>query len=153
MGLSIDGPGSRSEYILKADRESSAPTRFSLRPLTWEEKAEVGEMAIMTLEQAMQVHAITGAAEAEGRELTEEELARIAEIAPLDNSSSRRITKQHATAVRYGVVEIAGLIDRDGKPLKMTSAEFARFAPAPVLVELGTEILKRSQWSGDEIKK
>lgn len=153
MALQIEKPGKRTEYVLKADRESSAPTTFLLRALTWDEKAEVGELAPMTLDQAMQINAITGPAAAEARELTTEELERIAAIAPMDKSAARQITKQHAVAVRYGLAEIRGLLDTDGQPLAMPSAEFARLAPGAVLMELGTEILRISRHSEDAIKK
>lgn len=153
MALQIERPGKSIEYILTADRESSAPTKFFLRSLTWEEKAEVGELAPMTLDQAIQINAITGPASEEQRELTAEELERIAAIAPMDKTMARQLTKQHAIAVRYGVVEINGLLDRDSQPLKMSGAELARLAPGAVLMELGTEILNISRHSEDAIKK
>ncbi len=153
MALLIEKPGKRTEYILKADRESSAPTKFMLRALTWDEKAEVGELAPMTLEQAMQINAITGPAAAENRELTAEELQRIAEIAPMDKAAARQLTRQHAVAVRNGVAGIEGLLDTDGQPLAMTGAELARLAPGSVLMEIGTEIMRISRYSEDAIKK
>lgn len=153
MALQIEKPGKRSEYILKADRESSAPTKFSLRALTWEEKAEVGELSPMTLDEAVKINAITGPAAEEKRELTAEELERIAQIAPMNKNTARQLTKQHAIAVRYGVVGVEGLLDTDGQPLLMTGAELARLAPGSVLMELGTEILRMSRYSEDAIKK
>lgn len=153
MALQIEKPGKKSEYILKADRDSSAPTKFLLRALTWDEKGEVGELAPMTLEQALQINAITTPAAAEKRELTPEELSKVAEIAPMDKTVMRQITRQHAIAVRHGVVEILGLLDTDGQPMTMSPAEFARHAPGTVLTELGTEILRISQYSEDAIKK
>jgi hypothetical protein len=153
MALRIEKPGKRVEYVLKADRESSAPTKFFLRPITWEEKAEMGEVAAMTLEQALGINAITSSAAAEKRELTEAELKRIAEIAPLDASGVRRLTKQHAIAVRYGVVDVEGMLDRDDQPLKMSGAELARFLTRDAILELGTEIVRLSSYSEDAIKK
>lgn len=153
MALQIEKPGKRSEYILKADRESSAPTKFALRALTWDEIMEINEFAPMTFEQARQINAITGPAAEQERELTAEELERIAQIAPINKSAARQLTKQHAIAVRYGVVGVEGLLDTDGQPLLMTGAELARLAPGAVLIELGTEILRMSRYSEDAIKK
>lgn len=153
MALQLERPGKTSEYILKADRESAAPTRFLLRALTWDEKGEVGELAPMTLDQALQINAITAPAAAEQRDLTSEELSRIAAITPMDKTTARQLLRQHSIAVRYGVAEIRGLIDTDGQPLTMSPAEFARSAPGSVLTELGTEILRISSYSEDAIKK
>lgn len=153
MALKIDKPGRHEEYILLADRESSQPTVFDLRPLSWEEMAEVNEHAPMTQEQAVKVVAIMAPARAEGREMSKEEMARMAEVAPMDATYTRRATKQAAIAARYGVTGIRGLVDLEGKPIQMSSAEFARSAPGLVLRELGAEIIRISRLEEDIIKK
>jgi hypothetical protein len=154
MAWQVEKPGKRVEYILKADRESSAQTKFFLRPLSWEERTEVGELAPMTLEQAMQIYAITSVAEKENRELTPEEVEHIAAVAPMDRSKARQMFRQHALAVRYGLERIEGLQDKEGNPLDLNAAEFVRLTRSTaVLVELGTEILKITGYSEDALKK
>lgn len=153
MALKIDKPGRSEEYTLKADRESSAPTVFEIRPLTWEEMAEVNEYAPMTPEQAVKIAAIMAPARAEGRDMTSEEFARIDAIAPMDAAYTRRATKQAAIAVRYGLTGIRNLVDLKGEPTEMTAVEFARNAPGSVLRELGGRIVEISRLEDDLIKK
>ncbi|MEW6332461.1 MAG: hypothetical protein AB1560_13470, partial [Pseudomonadota bacterium] len=135
MALRIEKTGRRVEYILHADRESSAPTKFILRPLTWEEESEAEEHKpniAMTTEQAVQINEIRAKAREEGRDddnLTIEELQRIGQIAPGDPANEKIITRQHAVRCRYGIVEIQNLLDTDDKPLALSGAEFARRAP------------------------
>lgn len=153
MALRIDKPGRREEYVLNADRESSEPTVFELRPLTWEEMAEVNEQVPMTPEQALQVAAIVAPARAEGRELNEDEILRIHEAVPMDVRHLRKVTKQMAVAARYGIARIRNLLDLDGNVIEMGSAEFARQAPAEALREIGARVLEISRHPGDTIKK
>ena len=153
MALRIEKPGRREKYSLEADRESSQPTVFELRPLTWEEMAEVNEHAPMTQEQAVKVAAIVAPTRAEKRDLSPDEIARIAEVAPMDAAYTRRSTKQAAIAVRYGVTGIRGLLDSDGNPQDMSSVEFAKSAPASVLRELGGQIIRLSRLEETLIKK
>lgn len=153
MALKVEKPGRHEEYILLADSESSQPTVFEMRPLSWEEMAEVNEHAPMTQEQAVKVVAIMAPARVEGREMTKDEMARMAEVAPMDATYTRRATKQAAVAVRYGVIGIRGLVDLDGKPMEMSSAEFAKSAPGSVLRELGAAIIRISRLEEDLIKK
>lgn len=153
MALKIDKPGRSKEYILQADRESSSPTVFEFRPLTWEEMAELNEYAPMTAEQAVQIAAIMASARAENRELTPEESERIAQILPLDATYTRLATKQAAVAVRHGITRILNLVDLDGNRLEMSGAEFAKYAPGSALRELGQEIIKNSRLEEDLIKK
>lgn len=153
MALQIKKPGIRTDYVLAADRESSQPTRFVLRALTWDEMMEIGELTTITLEQALQIHAITSAARDEQREMTPEENERVNAVAPMDGRAARRLTQQHALAVRYGVAEIRGLLDTDGAALKMSGAELASAAPGDVIIELGTEIMRISRHGDDVIKK
>lgn len=153
MALKIEKPGRREEYVLEADRESSQRTVFDLRPLQWEEQAEVNEHAPMTQEQAIKIAAILAPVRAEERNLTREETARIVEVAPMDAGYTRRSTKQAAIAVRYGVTAIRGLVDSEGNPVEMSSAEFARAAPGSVLRELGARIMEISRLEESLIKK
>ena len=153
MAIRVQKSGQRVEYILKADRKSSAPTVFVLRPLTWEENLEMQEFGLMTLEQAARINEIALRAKAAKRELTAEELAEINRISPMDMADMRKLVRQHATAVRYGVVEIRGATDLDGKPLEISAAEFAKAAPPAVLHELCDEILSLSRFAEDAIKK
>ena len=159
MALRVEKTGRRSEYILKADRESSQPTKFILRPLTWEEEAEASEITAampMSADQALQINSITAKAKDEGRDienLSAEELARICEIAPPDARSVNSFTKQHAVRVRYGILDILNLIDLNDQEVKMSGAEFARQAPAEVIFELGLEIQRLSRLPEGAIKK
>ena len=159
MALRVEKTGRRSEYILKADRESSQPTKFILRPLTWEEEAEASEITAampMSADQALQINSITAKAKDEGRDienLSAEELARIVEIAPPDARSVNSFTKQHAVRVRYGILDILNLIDLNDQEVKMSGAEFARQAPAEVIFELGLEIQRLSRLPEGAIKK
>ena len=153
MALKIEKPGKRTEYILLADRESSAPTRFILRALSWEQSAEIGELAALSFEQALKIAAITAPSRDEKRELTPDEINRINEVAPMDSKAAIRLTRQHAIAVRYGVAEIVGLLDGDGQPYALSGVEFAAVAPDIVLHELGTEIMRISRYSEVAIKK
>ncbi len=153
MALKIEKPGRRQEYTLLADRESSQPTVFELRPLTWEEMAEMQELSPLTLEQSLRITAIVAAAKAEARALTQDDLNRVEEIAPTDGTRLKKLTQQHALAVRYGVVNIRGLVDIEGNPIEMIGSELARHAPTPVLHELGAEIVRISRLDEDRIKK
>ncbi len=153
MALQIEKSGKHHEYILKADRESSAPTKFQLRQLTWEEMSEVGQAAALTVEQLAAIARITAASREEGRDLNSEEIEQVVKVMPADAESMHRMLQQHATAVRYGVVGINGLLDTDDQPLTMTAAELARRAPQTVLLELGTEIMRMSRYNEDAIKK
>jgi hypothetical protein len=159
MALRIEKPGRTAEYVLLADRESSQPTKFILRPLTWEEENEAEEHAppqSMTAAQAAAIGEVMQQVRAEGRDttdLTAAEIARINEIAPPDARRINLMTKQHAVRCRHGIVEIRGLLDRDDKPMTMTGAEFARRAPQDAIWELGVEIQRLSRLSEDVIKK
>mgnify|MGYP001619704240 CR=1 FL=1 len=153
MALQIEKPGKRTEYILQADRESSSPTKFMLRSLTWEQMGEIGELALLSFEQAMKIAAIVQPSREEKRTLTSEEIQRVNDIAPMDAKSAARLTQQHAIAVRYGVAEISGLLDEEGQPYALSAAELARIAPSEVLHELGTQIMEISRYSGSAIKK
>ena len=159
MALRVEKTGRRSEYILQADRESSEPTKFTLRPLTWEEEAEANEYtpAIpMSAEQAAQINIIMAKVREDGRQpedLTTAEIMQVSAIAPVPASQIKLITKQHAVRVRYGIVEIHGLLDVDNKPATMTGAEFARQAPEDVIQELGVEIKRLSRLPEGAIKK
>lgn len=158
MALRVNKSNKPTEYILLADRASSQPTKFLLRPLSWEEDTEAEDLApaqTMTLEQAQAVGEVMQKVRADGRspaELTPEEIARINEIAPSDARRVNALTKQHAVRCRYGIVEIRGLLDQDDQPMKMSGAEFARTAPKEVIFELGTEILRISKLAEAEIK-
>jgi hypothetical protein len=158
MALRIEKTGRRVEYILHADRNSSTPTRFILRPLTWEEESEAEEhkpAISMTAEQAALINEIRAKAREEGRDddnLTIEELQRIGEISPGDPANAKIITRQHAVRCRYGIVEIQGLLDTDDKPVSISGAEFARRAPSTLVCELGLEIRRISRLPVDAIK-
>lgn len=153
MAVKVQKSGQRVEYVLKEDRDSAAPTVFVLRPLTWEENLEMQEFGLMTLEQAARINEIVLRAKAAKRELTTEELAEINRISPMDMADMRKLVRQHATAVRYGVVEIRGVTDLDGKPLEISAAEFAKAASPAVLHELSDEILSISRFGEAAIKK
>lgn len=153
MALKIEKPGRREEYTLGADRESSQPTVFELRPLSWEEMAEMQELSPLTLDQSLRITAIVAAAKAAARALTQDDLKRIEEIAPTDGTRLKKLTQQHALAVRYGITGIRGLVDLNGDPTEMGGPEFARQAPATVLHELGAEIVRISRLAEDRIKK
>ena len=153
MALQIEKPGTNREYILNADRASSAPTKFQLCTLSWKERNEIGELAPLRFDQAVKIAAITQEARAENRELSPEEIERIDAIAPMDAKSAGRMLHQHALAVRYGVTSIDGLLDGDGMPLKMSGADFSQHAPDEVLHELGAEIIRISAYSEVAIKK
>lgn len=153
MALQIEKPGKRIEYILKADRESSQPTKFFLRALTRDQVGEIGELANLNQIQAMKIAAIVGPSRAEKRALNEDEIERINEVAPMDAKAAGRLLKQHALAARYGIAEIVGLVDENGSPYALSGAEFAEIAPGEVLHEIGSVILENSRYSEVEIKK
>ncbi len=145
MVQKVENPGRTVKYMLKDDRESDAPTHFILRPLTWEEHSEVVEDSPFTPQQAIEISAVTETARSEKRELTAEEVARVNEIVPNNMAYLRRLTKQMALAVRYGVTKIENLQDFDGNPVKMGGAEFARYGSPEAIRELGDEILRISR--------
>ncbi len=153
MALIIDMPGRRDEYILKADRESSQPTVFELRPLSWEEQEEVMALSPTTPVQAVQIAAIAAAARAEKRELTAEESARITEITSADTGYMRKLTKYLATAARLGLTGIRGAVGKDGNPVQVSPPDFTRHAPVEALREIGARVLEISRLSEDIIKK
>src|SRR3990170_2643327 len=122
MALQIEKSGKLHDYILKADRESSAPTTFQLRQLTWEEMSEVGEIAQLSVAQIAEIAKITAPSRAEGRDLNSEEIEQVVKAMPADAESTHRLLRQHATAVRHGVVSVKGLLDSDGQPLTLSAA-------------------------------
>jgi len=158
MALRVEKTGRRSEYILKADRESSAPTKFILRPLTWEEESEAGEIKAvspMSADQALQIQKNLAQAKDDGRDAENknaDDMARTNEIAPPETHFVNAITKQHAVRCRHGIVEILGLLDIENKPIAMSSAEFARQAPMDVICELGLQIQRITRLPDGAIK-
>jgi hypothetical protein len=153
MALRIDRPGRRHEYVLEADRESSKPTVFVLRPLTQIEMTEVHELSPLSLEQAFRINAIMARVKAENREATADETREINEIAPYDMARLHKQVLQNARTVRLGLEEIRELTDLDGSPLALSAAEFAQRAPTAVLRELAEEIVRLSRLGEDHIKK
>lgn len=148
MAVVIHKPGKTTEYVLRADRASAAATVFDIRPLTWEEKEQIEDLAPMTQEQAIQIAAIMTAANSDGREPNETELARMNEVMPIDRAYMRKLLRQCVRAVRFGLVRIRGMIDDDGNAIELSPEDFARQAPKGLLLELGSEILRNSK--GDE---
>ncbi len=151
--LRIQRPTKRTEYILEEDRDSSAPTVFVLRPLTWDQVAEVGSASPLSPEQAQAHAAIFLAAQREGRELTVAELNEINKIAPMNAQYLRALTHQMAIAARYGVAEIRNAIDFEGAPLTINAVEFVEHGRAEHVRELGGEVMRISQFAEDAIKK
>lgn len=152
MTLMLNKPGKTSEYVLRADRESAQKTYFDLRTLTAEEIEELEDLAPMTEEQALKLVAIMAQAHAEERDPNDDEIARMNEVVPMDRAYMRRLHRQCQRAVRVGLVGIRGMLDRDGKPLDMSAEDFARYAPKPIVFELGAEIQRRSRPAEDFIK-
>lgn len=152
MALKIDKPGRSKDYILNADRNSGNPTIFTLRPLTWEEYAETLNLSPLTPGQAVEISVISNTAKNEGRDLTADEMARIQEITSVIPEYYRKLTAQFAFAVRHGVINIKGLQDLEGNPLKMNGADFARHGDPKAISELGSEIIKISKLGEDAEK-
>ncbi len=142
MVLKVNSPIRTFQYMIKEDRESESPTRFTLRALTSEEYSEFMANSPLTSEQIAQIDEISKAARDEGRELTAEEQTRINEITQNDLKYPFRAMKQMALVVRYGVLKIENLKDLDGNPVEMSGAEFAGRADPGVMCELGLEILR-----------
>ncbi len=151
--LRIQRPTKRTEYILEEDRASSAPTVFVLRPLTWDQFAEASAANPLTPEQAQAQAAIYLQAQREGRELTVAEIVKMEQIAPKTPEYRRGLTKQYAIAVRYGVVEIKGAVDDEGKPWDLGAVEFSTYALGQHIQEVGMEIMRISGFIEDAIKK
>lgn len=152
MAIRVDVPGRTFDYVLKADRASDQKTVFVLRPLAWEEDAEVKELSPLMPEQAMNIYAITSICAAEKREMTIEEIGRINEIVPHDARYMHKLTAQLARAVHFGVVSIKNLQDLQGNPAKMAGPEFARIGRAEEIREIGAEIMRISQLPEDTEK-
>lgn len=148
MAVVMHKPGKTTEYVLRADRASSAPTAFDLRPLTWEEMEQIEDLAPMTQEQAIQIAAIMTEANTAGREPNETELARMNEVMPIDRAYMRKLLRQCVRAVRFGLARIRGMLDDDGNAIELSPDDFVRQAPKGILLELGSEILRNSK--GDE---
>lgn len=152
MAVALSRPGNTTEYVLRADRESAQKTYFDLRTLTAEEVEELEDLAPITEEQALKLVAIMAQAHAEERDANDDEIARMNEVVPMDRAYMRRLYRQCQRAVRIGLAGIRGMLDPDGKPLDMSAEDFARYAPKPIVFEIGTEIQRRSRPSGDFIK-
>lgn len=152
MAIKIINPASTVDYVLKADRGSELPTTFALRPLTWEQCGEFTKASPFTPDIAQRIYAITKRAEDEGRDLSEDEEAEINALSPDGIDSAMQFNRQYALAVEHGVVEIRGLLDHRGAPMKCTPREFARCASPEMLGELAGEILNMSRLSGDDPK-
>lgn len=124
MALRIGNPASRREHILVEDRESAAPTVFTLRRLTNEELANVMAMSPLPLLVAMEISAINARAKAEERDLTGFEKDRIDEILPADMRYQTETMKQMRQAALLGVVEVKGVIDETGAEIAVTPKQF-----------------------------
>lgn len=153
MALKFDKPGRRTDYVLKADRESEQLTVFVLRPLTWIEMDEVNAETPFTEEQAMQIAIIAAPARVEKRALTAKELQQIEAASPRDSHYVKRLTRYFARAARFSLVEIRGLLDLAGNPTEAKPEEFLAHAPVEVLHELGAQAIEISRHSEDLIKK
>lgn len=151
--MRIRKPGITKEYVLREDRESATPTVFTLRQLTWEENAKLHELSPMSTETALQVHAITSKAMADGRELTDDEAHEINRLQKVDAEFINKLNRQMAQAVRFGVVEIRDLYDMDGHPLHVSVNDFVTQADPATLRELGEEIIRFTRLTEDTAKK
>lgn len=143
--MRLNNPARRFDYVLREDAGSPAPTRFVLRRLTWEEFGEFQAAAPYTMDETLRMAAIAERAVGEGRELTNEERAEIAAIAPLDIAKIVQLNQALARVVARGVVEIHGLLDEDGRPLALGVEQFVRAASAAHLQELADEIIRISR--------
>lgn len=137
-------PTKRREYILEADRGSDNPTVFVLRRLTREEFFEFAALAPFSAQQAEAIERIVRAARRERRALNADEQAALAQIMPDTRAALRALTRANEFAARCGLVEIRNLLDEEMRPLEMSVADFARFAPADVIQELGAAVI---DWS------
>ncbi|MFO1322215.1 MAG: hypothetical protein U1F52_21620 [Burkholderiales bacterium] len=148
MSVRIINPASRTEYILKEDRDSDKPTIFVLRPLTWLEMGEYLKESRLTLDQSNRVLGIKQRADNEERALSAEEDAEIEAIIGDTNWAELfQSQRQDRIAVAIGLVEVRGLIDQDGKPYACAPVEFAQRATPSILNELCLEILRLSKIS------
>lgn len=152
MAIRIINPASTVEYVLKSDRESDNPTVFVLRPLTWEQFGEVTRASPLPPEAWQEINRIATLAEADGRDLTEEEQARMKVLAPDGIDATMQLNRQFSVALEAGLVEIRGLLDQQGSAMACTPKEFARCAHPEMLGELAGEILNLSHLSGDDRK-
>lgn len=150
--MRIADPARRSEYILKADRESASPTVFVLRRLTREQMLDCAAAAPISMQEVMRIGRIVTAAKAEARELNDEENAVMKALEPQNFAEVKRALGSHALAIELGVTEIRSLTDEHGAPLAMSAADFARAAPADVVSELGEAVVNFSQLDEAERK-
>ncbi|NOY63587.1 MAG: hypothetical protein GXP10_10655 [Gammaproteobacteria bacterium] len=141
-----------SEYVLQREREEQKPTVFMVRRLRWEEKSHVRELSTLTLEQALKISSIHSAAQAEGRDLTQDDAQQIAAIQPPTEGYLRNLTQQCAQAVVYGCVDICGALDEDGEPVAITAKQFVEMGDAEDIREVGSEIIRISELSIEKKK-
>lgn len=153
--IRIGRADTRSEYVLKEDRKSDAPTVFVLRRLTSEQLAAVVELSPIPIHIAMRVETLRKAAKDEKRELSEAELAEIDRLLPDTDDAQRtaRTATQMGRAAALGIERIRGLIDEHGNPIEMTGAQFVeRCTQLEWLIELGNAVLAFSTLREDDRK-
>lgn len=152
MALKMHSPDKSVDYVLIADRESEAPTRFLLRQLTRAQMLDILDKAPMDAQTAKEVNAINQRAKDEGRGLTDDEQARYADLLT-GCDYARRQNEQHTLAVTLGLVGITGMLDDDGQPMEMGLSAFIEWAPSPVIYELGCEVIRMNRLDDTQIKK
>lgn len=151
--MQIANPARRFDYVLRDDRDSDAPTVFTLRRLTWEELAEVQACAAALADaDAVKLAALTEPARRDGRDLTPEEVERVVAEVPDWHKALAPALRLHARACHYGLVAIAHLRDETGAPLELDPVKFIRAAAAHHITELGEEILRISRLTVDDRK-
>ena len=145
MAVHVINPESRTEFILKEDRDSEKPTIFVLRPLTWIEMSEYLKASTLSLDQANRVLTIKKRAEDESRAITAEENAEIeAIVGRSDWDELFKSQRQDRIAVEFGLIEVRGLVDQNGKPLACPPKELVQRASPGILAELREEIVRLS---------
>lgn len=150
--MRFSNPARRWDYVLEIDRGDPTPTIFSLRRLTWEEHAQCNAASPLTAMQAMQLDAVLAPVREERRLPSREEIEQLVAIEPKWESLSAPLTRMHAKTCSFGLVEIRGLVDENGVPLSLTPAAFVEHAPAAMIQEVATEIIRLSTHGEDERK-
>lgn len=149
--MKLTRKGATQEHTLEADLESDKPTKFHYKKLGWRQMNKLNRMKVMDMETAFEVTQIHKAAEADKRELTEQENKRLSELLPIDAEFLDRLAELKAKACEMGLVEIEGMLDDKGKPWDdITVEEFVELADPNALRELGDVIIFASKIPGGQ---
>lgn len=146
-------PADRLEYILKAERFVSRPTKFILRRLTSDEMFVYTKPLPFTIDQIMQAMIVRRRASLERRALTKNEAKVVYAALPKSLEEMRCFIGYYAHALELGLMEIVDLQDENGKPQKLHPVNFIGYVPVTITQELGDALFGYSLPKGHQLNR